>query len=181
MTDEEFCYTELSNEELQVLWDKHRKLIHNFMDDNGYNKENVFVNESSMLSVIVKVDQRRKYFQYFHKLDMSEVKEVALNAFWIMKLKPLSFTKSGSSKSQESAYQSLNEKLAFYYIIKALRAVAKSVNKKRQVGEMLDSLPKAYIDEVIYAFTYRDISKESLILLVESMAVFMGINPYQSD
>ena len=45
-------------------------------------------------------------------------------------------------------------------------------------AEILDSIPHKYLQEAIYSFEYRDISKEALILLVESIAVFLGLNPY---
>ena len=172
---EEFNYHQLQNDELQKIWDKHRMIIESFLSKNGYDTRNIIINENIILSIIVKVDQRRKYFEYFHKLRMSEFKEVALNAFWIIKLQPISISNSQYIKQQPKEYDSLNEKLALYYIIKSLRAVLKAKNKSDTV---LDSLPSKYIDELIYSFTFRDISKEALILLVESMAVFMGLNPY---
>ena len=177
MNETNFNYHQLSNDELQKLWNKHRIVIESFLTRNGYKMDNIIVNENVMLSIIVKVDQRRKYFEYFHKLKMSEFKEVALNAFWIVKLQPLSLCNRQYIKQQPKEYDSLNEKLALYYIIRNLRAALKEKNKS---DTALDSLPSKYIDELIYTFTYRDISKEAFIMLVESMAVFMGLNPYMT-
>lgn len=36
-----------------------------------------------------------------------------------------------------------------------------------------------YIKELEYSFTYRDISKEAMILLVETIAKGVGIQPYK--
>lgn len=175
MSETGFNYHQLSNDELQKEWNKHRTVIESFLTGNKYNKNNIIINENTMLSVIVKVDQRRKYFEYFHKLKMSEFKEVALNAFWICKLQPLSICKRELITDQPKEYDSLNEKLALFYILRTLRGALKNKNKSEN---MLDSLPRKYVDELIYTFTYRDISKEAFIMLVESIAVFMGLNPY---
>ena len=175
MNESEFNYCQLNNNELQKIWEKHRKIIGNFLDGNRYDNKDVIINENIILSIIIKVDQRRKYFEYFHKLKMSEFKEAALNAFWIVKLQPLSVCNQEYTKQQPVEYDSLNEKLALYYIIRTLRVALKEKNKSDKV---LDSLSLKYIDELIYTFTYRDISKEAFIILVETMAVLMGLNPY---
>lgn len=175
MNETSFNYYQLSNDELQKEWNKHRTIIESFLAGNKYNNDNIIINENTILSIIVKVDQRRRYFEYFHKLKMSEFKEVALNAFWICKLQPLSISNHEIIKDQPREYDSLNEKLALFYILKTLRGALK--NKKKS-EDVLDSLPRKYVDELIYTFTYRDISKEAFIMLVESIAVFMGLNPY---
>ena len=54
------------------------------------------------------------------------------------------------------------------------------LEEKKLSTQQLDSLPKKYINELVYSFTYRDISKEALILLVESIAIFLGLDPYAS-
>lgn len=67
MSDETFNYKQLSNDDLQKTWDKHRVIIESFLSSNRYNQKSIVINENTMISVIVKVDQRRKYFEYFHK------------------------------------------------------------------------------------------------------------------
>lgn len=187
-------YKELNKEELGSLWGKHKIIIEAFLDKNGYDRERIKINERTMLSIISKVDQRHDYFRYFHQIDMSELKEIALNAFWLIKLKPLTAIEDNSTPvdyknndggdNREIGYDSLNERLAIYYILRGLRAF---IRKKREKGiakdaEMvLDSLPGQYIDELLYTFTFRDMSKEAMILLVESMVTFMGINPYREE
>ena len=53
------------------------------------------------------------------------------------------------------------------------------LGKQNLPNTALDNLPKEYIREILYSFEYRDISKEALILLVESIAVFGGLDIYQ--
>lgn len=173
----ECSYVPLNKQEFSELWEKHKKLIQGFIFQNSYDAEKIYVNEKVLTSIIVKVDQRRQYFKYFHKLDMSEYKEAALNSFWYIKLHPLNIGPREFAKNPPQEYDSINEKLALYIIITTLRAL---LHKKGIPQERLDQLPIKYFSEIIYSFTYRDLSKESLIALVESIATFLGLNPYQN-
>jgi len=168
-------YIPLDEEIVKCRWNKFKGLIEDFIFGNRYDGNNVYVNENILLSIIVKVDQRRKYFNDFHNLDMSEYKEGALHSFWCIKLHPLSACQREFAGNPPRIYDSINEKLALYIILRTLRAMLK---KHRLSTKKLDELPAEYLDELVYFFTYRDISKESLIMLVESMAVFLGLDPY---
>ena len=175
MNDEEFKYIPLNNEELKKLWDKHKKVIESFIIENGYNNNNIYINEKTVMAIIAKVDQRRKYFKYFHGLEMSEYKEVALICFWYIKLHPICSVSKDVLQDDIAEFNSINEKLAVYYLLITLKAMLRNRNKDVDV---VDELPVEYIKELTYSFTYRDLSKEALILLVESIAMFMGLNPY---
>lgn len=168
-------YRPLSEVELKSTWKKHKDFIESFISSNKYDGSKVYVNEDVILSIIVKVDQRRKYFKFFHGIDMSEYKEAALNSFWYIKLHPLNIESRELAKHPPKVYDSINEKLALYIILKTLRAMLET---NKMSTQRLDELPQKYIDELIYSFTYRDISKESLILLTESMAIFLELDPY---
>ena len=185
MDNKNHGYQKLSQEEFDMRWQKHREIIQNFLSQNGFDTESVSVNRTLILTIISKVDQRYDYFRYFHDIDISELKEIALNAFWIIKLKPLSITKhdiqDDNTKEEnidDNKYDLINEKLAIYYILRGVRSYIK-LKKDADAERLLDSLPKEYFDELLYTFTFRDISKEAMILLVESMVTFMGINPYR--
>lgn len=178
MNDINFQYVSLKEDELSSMWSKHKKLIEGFTLSNNYDLDKIGINENAVLSVIVKVDQRQKYFKFFHKLDMSEYKEAALNSFWYIKLRPLSFKSKDLTENESLEYESLNEKLGVYIILTTLRAMLKKSNKPTK---KLDEIPLKYIEELIYTLTYRDISKEALIILVESIAVFLGLDPYATN
>lgn len=177
MTDDKYNYIPLDEEEFSAIWSKHKRLIEGFLFENKYDAKKIYVNPKVLTSIIIKVDQRRQYFKYFHKLDMSEYKETALNSFWYIKLHPLNILPHESNKNPPIEYDSINEKLALYIILTTLRA---ALTEKNLPQERLDKLPVAYLSELIYSFTYRDFSKEALITLVESMATFLGLSPYQA-
>lgn len=167
-------YVSLTKEELRIEWEKHKRIIEGFLRQNKYEINKFYIDEEAVLSVISKVDQRRDYFHFFHQLEMSEIKEAALICFWYVKLQPICLRSDQNSR----IYDSINEKLAVYYMLSTFRALLKE-NKLSQ--NRLDTLPKKYINELIYTLTYRDISKEALILLFESIAIFLGIDPYAPE
>lgn len=171
----QFKYQPLKEDELQILWNKHKNIIESFIENNNYSSDNVYINEKAVMAIIAKVDQRRKYFQFFHGLNMSECKEVALTCFWYIKLHPICAVEKATFEQDIRYFDSINEKLAVYYIIITLQAMLE--NQGMSI-EKLESLPEKYIKELIYSFTYRDISKEAMILLVESIALFLGLDPY---
>ena len=177
MAKESFRYQPLHEVEVQEIWEKHKYIIENFIRNNKYNPQNIDINVEQIMAIISKVDQRKRYFKYFHGLDMSEYKEVALICFWYIKLRPISICCKEITPQELKSYESINEKLAVYLLLSTFRAI---LNDKKLATQQLDRLPKKYISELIYFFTYRDISKEAMILLVESMAVFLGIDPYKN-
>ena len=173
MAKDNNVYTPLDEKDLQGVWNKHKEIIDGFILSNKYNANNICIDESALLSVITKVDQRRQYFEVFHHLNMSEYKEAALHSFWYVKLRPVNI-KTDDTGGLPQEYDCINEKIAVYIILKTLRA---ALNAKQMSDKKLDELPTKYINELIYSFTYRDISKEALIMLVESIAVFLGLDP----
>lgn len=174
MSSDTFKYLPLKNEEFQILWQKHIDVIEEFIQKNHYSTKNLYVDEKTIMEIIVKVDQRKKYFQYFHNLDISEFKDVSLICFWYIKLKPICI--SSEDLRNKGDLEAINEKLALYYLLSTYRRMLK--NQKLPTN-VLDNLPSEYLKELIYSFRYRDISKEAFILLVESIAVFLGLEPYQ--
>lgn len=122
MLNKKFKYQPLETEQLQIQWDKHKRIIENFIISNGFNIDSIFVNESAVMSIIAKVHQRKKYFEYFHRLNMSECKEVALICFWYIKLRPICAI---SKQENAEIFNSINEKLCVYYIIVSLEGMLK--------------------------------------------------------
>lgn len=174
--NDDFRYLCLKEEELSDVWSKHQRIIDGFIAKNGYDTSYLYVDQKKVYAIIAKVDQRKKYFQYFHGLDISEFKETALICFWYIKMKPISIRNKDVQESAE--FEAINEKLGLYYIISTLKNM---LSGKNLSVNAIDNLPKEYLKEIIYSFEFRDISKEALILLVESIAVFLGLNPYQLE
>lgn len=170
--NDDFRYVPLNEEQYSNICNKHYSVIEKFLMNNRYSLDKVDINEKILLSIIAKVDQRQKYFQYFHGLKMSEFKEVSLICFWYIKLKPIRIS---CENCKDGKLDAINEKLALYYLLSLYRKMLKDHGLPTDV---LDRLPEEYIKEVLYSFKYCDISKEAFTLLAESIAVFLGLNPY---
>ena len=169
-------YEPLTEEQWHAEIAHFRDVAASFIESNGYEKPDIGVSDTKVFQIITKVDQRKKYFAYFHHLDISDFKELALYCFWIIKTQPLHCQKTNLEK-EEIDFESLNEKFALYYLIKKLRSLANG--NTDTLARISNFFSKQYIYELIYSFTYRDISKEAMILLVETMALAIGYSPYR--
>lgn len=167
----------LTNEQAEILCVEQRRVIEDFFVANHYDLEKVpiIVDKSSLYATITKVEQRRAYFKIFHNLDMSEYKEIALTAFWFLKFRPLMVEAPPIGRE----YQLLNEKLVLYCIITTLRSMYKET--KKNILDVNYFFTEKYSKELLYSFANRDISKEAMILLVETCAIALKLNPYQDS
>lgn len=126
--------------------------------------------------ILQRVEKRRQYFQYFHNgMEINEVKQAALVAYWILKFRPFSYRSDKQNDFMQELelteqYKALNERFAFFYILSACRKGADILDFQCQ------SPSNALVSEVIYAFKYWDLSKEAVILIAETIGEsFFGI------
>ena len=169
-------YQPMTDEELQSEALRLNEIVLAFLNANGYDPKNVFVDETSIFQIITRIHKRKQYYLYFHNLDVSDLKELGLYCFWIVKLRPLSRKNENDSPETKADFESINEKFAVYNIITKLRSLLPE-NKTNSVNAFFSN---KYIYELVYSFTYRDISKEAMILLVETIAIALNIDPYNS-
>lgn len=142
--------------ELEILWNnfikRYEKTIY----------KDYLVDKDDLLEVITRVDKRKDYYYYYHDIDdgnMSEYKEVALKAYWIIKLKPFRMISPLSD-----LHNYVNEQFALYLIFSILH-----IELQKEGYSLL--LPKEkYINDILYSMKYHDISKEAMIDIVDSIA-----------
>ena len=84
----------------------------------------------------------------------SEYKETALYCCWILKLRP--FWIDESSRSSER----INEKFALHLYVSLLKKYNEDFSEE-------DGRNRLHIRELLYSFRFRDITKESMILMLE--------------
>lgn len=84
----------------------------------------------------------------------SEYKETALYCYWFLKLRP--FWVDASNEDAER----INEKFALHLYVSLL----KKYNEDFSEG---DGINRLHIRELLYSFRFRDITKESMILMLE--------------
>lgn len=125
------------------------------------------VNSVALREIVERVYQRKDYFVRYHScLVMSEFKEIGLNMFWISKFKP--FHISGKLNIDRLAFD-INDDFALFHMFTALKALADRLGCNYDAKK----LPFSLYYEMSYCLTFRDLSKESLGLLVELVARIM--------
>lgn len=132
------------------------KLLRDFCEGSGlYPYESVRTNMNALKDIIVRVHKRKHYFKVFHnEMNISEYKETALYCYWVLKLRP--FWIDPGYKSSER----INEKFALHLYVSLLKKYNEDFSQE-------DGINRMHIRELLYSFRFRDITKESMILMLE--------------
>ena len=122
----------------------------------GINTIEITISDAVLIEVIERVEKRRVYFHIFHNgCEMGELNEGALFCFWIVKLHPFYHPKIDSNI--------LNAKIAICLFVNAIYYHSVKIKQERKI-------PEHFISDLYYSLVYRDISKESLMILADSFA-----------
>jgi len=108
-------------------------------------------NNAVVMEIVHLIQKRRVYFHIFHEIDMCEINHVSLACFWILKLRPF-FYKSNPRVN-------INFILATSLFRYTIESVAHKNNKTIDY-------PTSNLN---HAFKYRDLSKESIMAIAESL------------
>lgn len=166
----------LSETELRGQTNSLVKAFIKFARQAGLDPRNINIERSYLPLILQRVEKRRQYFHYFHDdMEINEVKQAALVAYWVLKFRPFSYRSDGQGglKAELEAsddYKALNERFAYFYILSACLEGARTLDRPYR----MPSNGLAY--EVAYAFKYWDLSKEAVILIAEIIGeAFFGI------
>ncbi len=127
---------------------------------HGLNSEDIYIQYALILQTILRVDMRKDYILCFHKTYINEIKQAAFTAYWILKFKP--FMVYGTALNCYK-YRRINEGFAAFYIISSLNQVA--TEKGTTIGDLSNRLAK----EIMYGLTYWNLSRQSIVLLAETI------------
>jgi len=129
----------------------------------GIDYNDIEYSEDTVQKIIDLVYKRKIYFQVFHGVnEINELKEIALYCFWILKLQPFYWAKSGRD-IDDSDYK-LNVKFALGIFYRGTRFYAKQKGYKVNCSDRI-------IKDLIYSFAFRDWSKEALMDLAQSLII----------
>jgi hypothetical protein len=146
-------FSRLDKETIKGLLSRLNFYLSDFVSKSG--AADLSVQDTILYEIFERIEKRRIYFHIFYNgCEMGELNEGALMCFWILKLTP--FT---SSKIPTSI---LNARIALSIFFKMLFYVAKTKSKKV-------NSTKQMIDDLFYAFCYRDLSKEAIMAIAESI------------
>ena len=113
--------------------------------------------QKTLYEIFTRVEQRRVYFHiYYSGKQLGERNESALICFWILKLMPFKHDRIPNS--------TLNIKIAYTFFMNMLYYEAAHSKTKRNVNVKSDLLTNT-----LYAFKYRDLSKEAIMAIAESL------------
>ena len=108
-----------------------------------------------MYEIIERIEKRRIYFHiYYNGCKMGELNEGALMCFWIIKLTP--FHLNGIPNNI------LNSKIALCLFMNMIHYHTQKEKIKLNITENM-------VNDIYYAFRFRDLSKESIMILAESL------------
>lgn len=122
------------------------------------------INHVLLINIFVRIDERKDYFMYFHSEDdsmhMSLGKEIALEAYWISKYQPLRMKNFDDEIEFTKKF-----KVTISDVVAALLIIAFLIDKDEKLDEYFT---EKKINTFIYDIFNRDISKEAMIMYVES-------------
>jgi len=126
----------------------------NFINDTKYDINGVMCSMDVLFEIFERVEMRKVYFHVFYNGKvMSEQNETALICFWILKLSPF-FDALKRSKN-------LNATFAVYLFLSMLTRINRAKGRDT-------TFTREYVDNLRYAFLYRDISKEAIMLAADT-------------
>lgn len=109
--------------------------------------------------IVVRIDKRKEYFSIYHSTErINDVKEAALFAYWILKFRPFSMPDESNSERTTQ----LNEGFAAFLLFSAVKEDCRKNHRAFHVSE-------GYISRLMYGLRYWDLSKESMMLIAETL------------
>jgi hypothetical protein len=166
--DDDFKYRKPTIQECRNFYDNFLNSLKQFSKEGDIPLNYINVNEYLVLEIHERIDKRRDYYHYFHSegkvTRMSQLKELALLCYWISKYKPLTLNSILSREYFKKNNCTINEMFAYFVIKAFVIGYYKKLN--RNINDFFTPQNR-YI--ITYNLMHRDISKESIILLMSSL------------
>jgi hypothetical protein len=121
------------------------------------------ISSYDLMHIVLRADKRKVYYEYFHDMEIDEVKEAGLCAYWILKFHPLTIT--DPRYKGHSLCECINEAFAVFIIYSAVYGIYPT-EKDMQFTPTDD---KSFCGKLLYSFRFRSISLDAMILLAESI------------
>ena len=153
---EEFpIFTSLDKETVQIMLAKMSSYLHNISDIIKIDYRKIDTSMNTMYEIIERVEKRRVYFHIYHNgCKMGELNEGALMCFWILKLNPFHLNGIANNIS--------NARIALCLLMNMLHYHTQKEKIKLNITENM-------VNDIYYAFRFRDLSKEAIMILAESL------------
>jgi len=153
-------YKRITSKEIAEALEFFEKTFELFLELKGFPKNIEFhISSYSLIDVIVRVDKREAYYHCFHGMEINECKEIALYAYWILKLRPFIITDSRYTTNFDAC--NINELFIIFLIGFVLETTGRIKRTK--------NLNESYTKLLDYSFRFRNFSIDSFIVLIESI------------
>jgi len=145
----------------EPTYDKKEKelldLLRGWYTGAGLDWNNVKHSRERLRSIIDMVERRRLYFHVFHGgMEMGELNEACLLCFWILKLYPFFDVEDPDCN------------VNYFFALELFTHAITYTAFKRGQKEKVNFRPHV-IEHLKHAFTFRDLSKEAIMALAESL------------
>lgn len=122
----------------------------------------VDIDEKLIGDLLVRVDKRFDYYRIFHKdTYLSEVREAAIEAYWILKYKPIRMIECKLYEGE--SFDHINESFALFLVFSVI------AERRRRLGQPDFAVNQACLNQLIYAMRHWDLSKEALMLIAVAL------------
>jgi len=154
-------YKRIPNKEIEEIIKLLIKRFKDFLTFKGFPEDiKYFISYYTLLDIIIRVDKRKAYYMCFHDMEINECKEVALYAYWILKLRPFAITDTAYKNNADACH--INESFAIHFIGLVLELTHRIKYTK--------NIKESYSRFLEYSFRFRNFSIDSFIVLVESIS-----------
>jgi hypothetical protein len=148
-------YEPLSHDEVSELADGLLRIFDSYTEHVGISGHDIVYSKGDLSEIVERVDKRKVYFRVFYGKEMSERNEVSLYCFWILKLSPFFDVSNPDIR--------VNVNFAIYFLLKLIQYISMKSGKRI-------TFTHEYVVSLKYAFAFRDISKEAIMAMVETIS-----------
>ncbi|MDR2492397.1 MAG: hypothetical protein LBD25_02885 [Coriobacteriales bacterium] len=126
----------------------------------------LYLDENMLSIALYRAFRRALYCKCFNGIDLAQMKQAGLFAFWIAKIHPIVVSPkpdglANLSNASERDLQEINERFAFYVIEDFYR---------HEFGHSLPHV-SGYMQHFMHAVKFRSFTEDSMMLVTESLGV----------
>jgi len=174
--DPRYRYKPIPPKELGEFLKKFGDFCDGFLNSIKYpDTWHVHVSSYALMEILDRVDKREAYYYYFHPkkgsgVEINERKLGGLFAYWILKFRPISVDFDNDlliSKEQHQYANNINEYFAAYTLYSWLSKWYRATQQKPL--DLNKAGSSNFHNALVYAFRYRNISIDAMMVLVESI------------
>lgn len=164
ISEEDFRYHLPSDEWLLKKDSEFEEFLDECLKKLEIEEYDIEINHVLLLNIFVRIDERKDYFMYFHSEDdsmhMSLGKEIALEAYWVSKYQPVRIKHYEQEIEFTKKY-----KVTISDVIAAMLIIGFLIDKNEELDDFFTAKK---INTLVYDIFNRDVSKEAMIMYVES-------------